>query len=62
MCAAATSRMVCARERQHEASCLRMQADSGADVDVDADSCADVDAHSGADVDAHASFDRIGHS
>ena len=33
---AATGRMVCARERQHGASCLRMQADSGADVDADA--------------------------
>ena len=37
MCAA-TGRMLCARERQHGASCLRMQADSGAEFDADASS------------------------
>ena len=52
--------MMCARDRQHRASFLRMQAHSCADVDADAcaDSCADVDAlalpHACADVDVRA--------
>ena len=51
MCAA-TGRMVCAHERQHGASCVCMQADSGADGDADASS--DRIAHSCTDVDVRA--------
>ena len=51
----ATSGMVGARERQHRASCMRMQADACADRHTDA--CANIDSYALADFNAHACAD-----
>ena len=47
-------------ERQHEPSCLRMQADARADRH--SDSCSDIDAHSCSDIDPDALADRHAHA
>jgi hypothetical protein len=56
MCSATIAEWWAHVERQHEPSCLRMQADARADRHTD--SCSDVDAHSCSDIDPDALADR----